>query len=115
MERIVRVTQLRAAEERLAVVWVQRPAVAQALWQVRVGDEVAPKSDQVGISGLKDRVGRITGEAARSDKGAFVVLADKLGCQRILVPALVLDDTEDAWLDQMQIGEVQFVQFVRDI
>src|SRR5450830_1974242 len=98
MERIVRVTHLRTAEERLAVVRVQRPTVAQALWQVRVGDEVATKSDQVGIAGLKDRFGRITGEAARSDKGALVVLADKLGCQRVLVPALVLDDTQDARL-----------------
>ncbi|MNX86211.1 hypothetical protein D3C86_1180850 [compost metagenome] len=76
---------------------------------------MAAERDQVCIAGLKDRVGRFTRETARRDQGALVVLADELGRHRILVTALVFGDTQDARLDQVQIGEVQLVQLACDI
>src|SRR5471032_2221435 len=91
VERIVGVADLGAAEEARTVVVVQRQLVAQALGQIRVGDEVAAEGDQVGIAGVQDRFSAVAVETAGGDDGALVVLADQLRSDRSLVLAFVFD------------------------
>ena len=58
IERIVRITDIGTAEETGAVIRIQGQLAAQAFGQIRIGDEVAAKCNQVGIARLQDGFGR---------------------------------------------------------
>src|SRR5258708_32553669 len=76
--RIVRVSFFAAAVIRRWIVDVEGSANAQPLGQIRIGDELAAESNQIGLVFAKPPSRAVSLEATCHDQGSLVVLPDQL-------------------------------------
>jgi hypothetical protein len=106
--------------ERVAIVRIQRPSEPDTLWQVGIRQEMPPEGNQVGTPILYDFLSRSGFEAPGCDDCPLEDLSEPCRRNRILMlrddyvsSYLRLDDVQTR-LDDVQIGQTEPIQFLRD-
>ena len=113
-ERIIDIAVGVERVKRVAVVIIQRQPESDALRQIRISKEIAPESDQVRVPLLDDLFRRI--RFISTSRHDFPVENFPQSLRRYWLVALSHQHISfHARFDDVQIGEIELIELIRDV